>query len=85
MEGYKWRKDEEEDAISNWITLGKGEDTGELKEKAQDSPLWRIRFGRGYGPAVRQTVWWMKLSITLKSRTLRGQVFLSVSFKDVNC
>jgi hypothetical protein len=26
-----------------------------LKEKALDRTLWRIRFGRGYGPVVRQT------------------------------
>jgi hypothetical protein len=26
-----------------------------LKEKALDRTLWRTRFGRGYGPVVRQT------------------------------
>jgi hypothetical protein len=26
-----------------------------LKEEALDRTLWRTRFGRGYGPAVRQT------------------------------
>jgi hypothetical protein len=26
-----------------------------LKEKALDCTQWRIRFGRGYGPVVRQT------------------------------
>jgi hypothetical protein len=26
-----------------------------LKEEAQDSTLWRIQFGKGNGPAVRQT------------------------------
>jgi hypothetical protein len=26
-----------------------------LKEKALDRIVWRIRFGRGYGPVVRQT------------------------------
>jgi hypothetical protein len=26
-----------------------------LKEEALDSALWRTRFGRGYGPLVRQT------------------------------
>jgi hypothetical protein len=26
-----------------------------LKQDALDIPLWRTRFGRGYGPAVRQT------------------------------
>jgi hypothetical protein len=28
----------------------------ELKEEALDRILWRNRFGRGYGPVVRQTV-----------------------------
>jgi hypothetical protein len=26
-----------------------------LKEEALDCTLWRTRFGRGYGPVVRQT------------------------------
>jgi hypothetical protein len=26
-----------------------------LKEEALDRTLWRTRFGRGYGPVVRQT------------------------------
>jgi hypothetical protein len=26
-----------------------------LKEEAQDHTLWRIQFGRGYGPVTRQT------------------------------
>ena len=29
-----------------------------LKEEALDCILWRIRFGRGYGPVVRQTMWY---------------------------
>jgi hypothetical protein len=32
-----------------------------LKEKALDRPLWRTRFGRSYGPVVRQTEWMVKL------------------------
>jgi hypothetical protein len=28
---------------------------GKLKEEALDRTLWRSRFGRGYGPVVRQT------------------------------
>jgi hypothetical protein len=28
---------------------------GKLKEEAQDRTVWRTRFGRGYGPVVRQT------------------------------
>jgi hypothetical protein len=30
-----------------------------LKEEALHRTLWRIRFGRGYGPVVRQTTEWM--------------------------
>ena len=26
-----------------------------LKEEAQDRTMWRARFGRGFGPVVRQT------------------------------
>jgi hypothetical protein len=26
-----------------------------LKEEALDSTMWRTRFGRGFGPVVRQT------------------------------
>jgi hypothetical protein len=26
-----------------------------LKEEALDHSLWRARFGRGYGPVIRQT------------------------------
>jgi hypothetical protein len=29
-----------------------------LKEEALDRTLWRTRFGRGYGPVVRQTAGW---------------------------
>jgi hypothetical protein len=30
-----------------------------LKEEALDCTLWRTRFGRGYGPVVRQTTEWL--------------------------
>jgi hypothetical protein len=30
-----------------------------LKEEALDRTLWRTRFGRGYGPVLRQTTEWM--------------------------
>jgi hypothetical protein len=36
------------------MTLRKGEDT-HLKEEALDRTMWRARFGRGFGPVVRQT------------------------------
>ena len=31
-----------------------------LKEEALDSTMWRARFGRGFGPVVRQTTKRMK-------------------------
>jgi hypothetical protein len=30
-----------------------------LKEEALDRIMWRARFGRGFGPVVRQTTKWM--------------------------
>jgi hypothetical protein len=33
-----------------------------LKEEALDRTMWRARFGRGFGPVVRQTTKWMKYS-----------------------
>jgi hypothetical protein len=30
-----------------------------LKEEALDRTMWRARFGRGFGPVVRQTTKWM--------------------------
>jgi hypothetical protein len=30
-----------------------------LKEEGQDRNLWRIDYGRGYGPVVQQTTEWM--------------------------
>jgi hypothetical protein len=30
-----------------------------LREEALDRTLWRTRFGRGYGPVVRQTTEWI--------------------------
>jgi hypothetical protein len=34
-----------------------------LKEEALDRTLWRARFGRGFGPVVRQTAKWMNVFI----------------------
>ena len=31
-----------------------------LKEKALDRTMWRDRFGRGFGPVVRQTAYWIR-------------------------
>jgi hypothetical protein len=32
-----------------------------LKEEVLDRPIWRARFGRGFGPVVRQTTKWNEL------------------------
>jgi len=32
-----------------------------LKEEALDRTVWRARFGRGFGPVVRQTTKWMNV------------------------
>jgi hypothetical protein len=34
-----------------------------LKEEALDRTQWKIRFGRGYGPVVRQTTEWMNIGL----------------------
>jgi hypothetical protein len=34
-----------------------------LKEEALDSTIWRARFGRGFGPVVRQTTKWMNCTV----------------------
>jgi hypothetical protein len=44
----------EEDVGSYWMNLRKGEDI-HLKEESLDRSMWRVRFGRGIGPVVRQT------------------------------
>jgi hypothetical protein len=35
-----------------------------LKERALDRTMWRARFGRGFGPVVRQTTKWMNCVIS---------------------
>jgi hypothetical protein len=37
-----------------------------LKEEALDRTVWRVGFGRGFGPVVRQTAKWM-----MKMREIR--------------
>jgi hypothetical protein len=32
-----------------------------LKEEALDCTMWRNRFGRGFGPVVRQNTEWMNV------------------------
>jgi hypothetical protein len=36
-----------------------------LKQEAQDRTVWTTRFGRGYGPVLRQTAEWMNLEIQI--------------------
>ena len=40
-----------------------------LKEEALDRTMWRARFGRGFGPVIRQTTKWMK-AISLSIRNI---------------
>jgi hypothetical protein len=42
--------------------LGEKRRYWKLKEEALDRTLWRTRFGRGYGPVVRQTAEWNVVS-----------------------
>jgi len=39
-----------------------------LKEEALDRTMWRARFGRGFGPVVRQTAKWMTVVCYHKCR-----------------
>jgi hypothetical protein len=39
--------------------LKEGRGYSHLKEEALDRTMWRARFGRGFGPVVRQTTKWM--------------------------
>ena len=36
-----------------------------LKEEALDCTIWRARFGRGFGPVVRQTTKWMTVYLEI--------------------
>jgi hypothetical protein len=37
------------------MTLRKGQGYSHSKEEALDPTIWRARFGRGFGPVIRQT------------------------------
>ena len=37
-----------------------------LKEEALDPTMWRARFGRGFGPVVRQTTKWMNAIVYIQ-------------------
>jgi hypothetical protein len=40
-----------------------------LKEEALDRTMWRARYGRGFGPVVRQTKNEMKYALSLNCKT----------------
>jgi len=40
---------------NNYLTFRKAEDI-EILKRMHYITLWRTRFGRGYGPVIRQTV-----------------------------
>ena len=44
--------------------LKEGRGYSHLKEEALDRTMWKARFGRGFGPVVRQTAKRMKHSST---------------------
>jgi len=50
-----------------------------LKEEALDRTMWRARFGRGFGPVVRQTTKWMNIkwivSLLLKVAALQADIY----------
>jgi hypothetical protein len=59
MEGLKWRGDDEEHVSSYRMALKETRGYWELKEEALDRTVWKIFFGKGYGPVVRQDSGWV--------------------------
>ena len=49
-----------------------------LKKEALDCTMWRARFGRGFGPVVRQTAKWMNTVWDSLSGKLGSKSFLDV-------
>jgi transposase InsO family protein len=48
-----------------------------LKEEALDRTLWRTRFGRGYGPVVRQNTEWMnELPLDFKRLVVQHKILM---------
>jgi hypothetical protein len=66
-----------------------------LKDEALDRTLWRTRFGRGYGPVLRQTAEWMNIilmtahmisdCITVQTYSKLPPVFVSVHHLPSKC
>ena len=53
----------------------------QLKEEALDRTMWRARFGRGFGPVVRQTTKWMnecQINIGQKVKTVKFEGLTSI-------
>jgi hypothetical protein len=48
-----------------------------LKDEALDRTMWRARFGRGFGPVVRQATWMNEPEICLFSRVSRPALGLT--------
>jgi len=66
-----WRKDTRGDRSDRKTTKKTYEAMGDLKERrgyshlkeeALDRTMWTTRFGRGFGPVVKQTTEWMNLA-----------------------
>jgi hypothetical protein len=62
------------------MVLRKGEETG-MKEGAVDYIQWRTHFGRGYGPAERQTTTQMKKKTCYNGQTCLNSLTRSCSEK----
>jgi hypothetical protein len=58
-----------------------------LKEEALDRTMWRARFGRGFGPVVRQTTKWMNESGIQYVPTLsnKGTIFEKKNLLNIKC
>jgi hypothetical protein len=49
-----WRKDDEGDISSYWMTIEESRGYWRLKAEALSRTAWKSRFGRDCGPVVRQ-------------------------------
>jgi hypothetical protein len=61
-----------------------------LKEEALDRTMWRARFGRGFGPVVRQSAKWINDPInvleisTLNLGLITLHIYIHTGFHDVH-
>ena len=54
-----------------------------LKEEALDRTVWRARFGRGFGPVVRQTTKWMNnIKFWVRNERVWHHRYLTLSLYD---